>query len=76
MERPTEDIMCALIVFFVGLAFVLDLFGLAWAMIRKKTYKSMIGSFIEGFLNYPSLFWLPVLISIMYIYFFTVVHPY
>ena len=33
MERPTEDIMCALIVFLVGLAFVLDLFGVAWAMI-------------------------------------------
>ena len=76
MERPTEDIICMIIVFFVSLVFVLDLLGVAWAMIRKKPYKSMIGSFIEGFLDYPSLFWIPVLIVIMYVYFFTVAHPY
>lgn len=76
MERNTEDIVCFLVVFFAGLVFVLDLLGVTWAMIRKKPYKSMLGSFIESFLNYPSLFWLPVLIAILYLYFFLVTHPY
>ena len=70
MERPTGEILCLLIVVFVGIAFVLDLLGVAWAMIRKKPYKSIIGEFIENFLNQPSLFWLPVLIAIMYAYSF------
>ena len=76
MERSTEDILCFLVVVFVGFAFVLDLIGAAFAMIKKKEYKSLLGSFIENFANYPSLFWLPVLIAIMYAYFFLVINPY
>lgn len=76
MERETIDIACFIIVFFVGLAFVLDLLGVSWSMIRNKPYKSLIGSFIENFLDYRSLFWLPIVIAVLFAYFFLVTHPY
>ena len=76
MERSTADLLCFLVVMYVSLVFILDLVGVAWAMITKKPYKSMIGGFIERFLEYPSLFWMPILLAIMYAYFFFVVHPY
>lgn len=76
MERDFIDVACFIIVFFVGLVFVMDLIGVSWAMITKKPYKSAIGSFIEHFLKYSSLFWLPVVIAFMYAYFFIVTHPY
>ena len=70
MERTTGEVFCLLIVVLVGIAFVLDLIGVAWAMIRKKPYKSFIGECIEQFADQPSLFWLAVLIAIMYAYSF------
>lgn len=70
MERTTGEVFCLLIVVLVGIAFVLDLLGVAWAMIKKKPYKSFIGENIEQFADQPSLFWLPVLIAIMYAYSF------
>ena len=68
MERNFVDFSCFLIVFFVGLIFVFDLLGVMWAMIKKQPYKSMLGSFIERFLDYPTLLWLPLLIVILYVY--------
>lgn len=76
MERNIEDVLCFIVVFFVGLVFVLDLLGVVWAMLRKKPYKSMIGGFIESFLDYPALFWMPVIIAILYVYYFMVTNPY
>lgn len=76
MERNIEDVMCFLVVFFVGLTFIFDLLGVAWAMFKKKPYKSMLGGFIENLAEYPSLFWIPILIAISYLYFFLVTHPY
>ena len=64
----TSDIICFVIVFFVGLSFVLDLLGAAGAALKKKEYKSMIGSFIEDMADRHSLWWFPVIIAILYTY--------
>lgn len=66
MDRSTGYVLCIIVVALVGLAFILDLLAVAWAMIRKKPYKSAIGGFVESFLEHPKLFWLPVIIAAMY----------
>ena len=60
--------LCLALVAFTGLFFVLDLLGVAWAIIRKKPYKSALGNFIESFIEHPGIWWLAVLIAIMYAY--------
>lgn len=62
------DITCFVIVFFVGLTFVFDLLGAAGAALKKKEYKSMIGSFIENFADRPAVWWLPAIIAVLYAY--------
>ena len=68
MERTTADVVCIIVAGFAQIGFILDLIGLAWAMIRKKPYKSLIGSFIEYFNDYNSLFWLPIIIALLFAY--------
>ena len=64
----TADILCLILAFFVGLAFVLDLLGASWAALRKKPYKSMIGGFVEDLADNPKLWWFPILIALFFVY--------
>lgn len=67
MERHTADIFCFLVLFLVSLVFVFDLFGATEAALKKKEYKSMIGSFVEKLAD-NELWWLPLLVALFYIY--------
>ena len=67
MERHTADIFCFFVLFLVSLVFVFDLFGATGAALKKKDYKSMIGSFVEK-LSDSGLWWFPLLVALFYIY--------
>jgi hypothetical protein len=67
MERHTADIFCFFVLFLVSLVFVFDLFGATGAALKKKEYKSMIGSFVEK-LSDSGLWWFPLLVALFYIY--------
>lgn len=64
----TADIICMIIVLFVGLSFILDLLGASWSALKKKEYKSMLGRFIEDLSENHSLWWLSVILAILFAY--------
>lgn len=70
----TADILCMIIVIFVGLAFVLDLLGATWAALKKKEYHSMIGKFIEDCACNHALWWFPAIIALLFTYGINVIY--
>lgn len=64
----TFEILAFTVVLFVCIAFVLDLLGTATANLKKKPYKSIIGSFIEDLSDRQGLWWFPILIAVAFIY--------
>ena len=64
----TADIVCLLVVVFVGLAFTIDCLGAGFSALRKKEYKSIIGSFIENLSDRKAVWWFPILIAVLFVY--------
>lgn len=62
------DILCYLIVLTVNFVFLLDLLGASWSAIKQKPYKGLLGEFFELFADFPTLFWMPIVIGILYVY--------
>ena len=65
---PTSDAICILIVVLVGLTVTLDFLGVGFAALRKKPYKSIIGSFLQDLSERHAVWWFPILVAILFAY--------